>query len=68
MAVSGVTLRFEGVSYLRTKQAAEVARVSVSWLLRRSRLPGGPPFIRRGLKILWPEKELREWANRKEIE
>ena len=49
--------------YLDTSEAAEVSRLSTSWLikLRNYQPEKSPPFLKFGKRILYPEDGLHHW-------
>lgn len=49
--------------YLDTEEAAEVSRLSRSWLikLRNYQPEKSPPFLKFGKRVLYPEDGLHTW-------
>lgn len=48
--------------HLTVKEGAYYADCEESWLYKRIGQPGGPPYKRRGRKIVFPRDEFLEWA------
>jgi hypothetical protein len=52
--------------FLTPKEAAELLKVSVSWLAKARARGDGPPFIKIGRCIRYSEAPLHIWAKSKE--
>lgn len=57
-----MTLTLQTGVFLTPKDAAEILKVSVSWLAKSRMRGDGPPFIKIGRCIRYSEAALQEWA------
>ena len=47
--------------YMTAKEVAAFLGMSLAWIYRRTEQGGGPPFRRRGRKILFLRSEIERW-------
>jgi predicted DNA-binding transcriptional regulator AlpA len=47
--------------YMTTKQVADYLGMSIDWVYKASRRGDGPPFRRRGAKLLWLRVDVERW-------
>ena len=57
-----MTLTLQTGVFLTPKEAAELLKVSLSWLAKARMRGDGPPFIKIGRCIRYSEAALQEWA------
>jgi predicted DNA-binding transcriptional regulator AlpA len=53
---------FETSKKLRVREAADLLRVSKSWLDKKRVAGGGPPFLQLGRRVVYDMKDLENWA------
>lgn len=56
-----------GRRYLTPKEAAPIVGLTVNWLYTRIGRAGGPPYVRRGARVMFPREEFMKWASQKVI-
>ena len=47
--------------FLTPKQAARILNLSVSWLAKRRLAGDGPPYVKLGGAVRYPEAALQQW-------
>jgi predicted DNA-binding transcriptional regulator AlpA len=60
------TVDLENDRLLTPKEAAQLLRLSLSWLAKRRMAGDGPPFLRIGRSIRYSEFAMRRWAKSRE--
>ena len=53
--------------YLTLKQAAPLTGMGIRWLWDRLGKRGGPPYFKRGRRILFQQDEFEEWCRQRII-
>ena len=60
-----MTSTFQIGTFLTPKEAAELLKVSVSWLAKARSRGDGPPFIKIGRCVRYSAAALEEWVKSK---
>jgi len=62
MDVNAEIIQNSARPFFSIKEGAAIAFVSVRFLYERIGKPGGPPYQKRGKKIVLPKQEFLDWA------